>query len=649
MGRIDSGNPDAGLVVLDPLTRERPLKQWLLHPRIAIVAHDLGMVWAAWTLVHWLRYLIWPDSPQLALFTPELAIVMVCQGVVLYFTGLYRGIWRFASLPDLWNITRGTIYGTLSITLALFLFNRLEGVPRSVFVLYPLVLAVLLGGPRLAYRLWKDHRLNFTARPGRMRVLLIGAGSAGEMLARDLRREGDYYPVGFLDDNRKLWGGRLRDLPVFGGVDQLPELIHKQSIEMVIIAIPSANNQQMRRIVEVCEQADVPFRTIPRLQDMMAGRSNFNEIKEVAIEDLLGRDPVSLDWAALGEGLTGRSVMVSGGGGSIGAELCRQIARLAPARLGLIENSEYNLYRIEMELARDFPDLILDAVLGDICDTVLVDRTVERFKPDLIFHAAAYKHVPLLQSQAREAVRNNVVGTRVMASAATRHGVDQFVLISTDKAVNPVSLMGATKRAAEVLCQNWAAQSETRFVTVRFGNVLDSAGSVVPLFREQIRSGGPVTVTHPEVTRFFMTIPEACQLIMQASVTGESGGIYVLDMGEPVRIQYLAEQMIRLAGKEPGQDVEIVYTGLRPGEKLFEELFHEQEPYQPTDHAQIVRARHRSVDWGQLNDQLDNVERQVRVFDEEGLSATLNLLVPEYAIGESGTDPKVVALHSRKA
>jgi len=396
------------------------MKQGLMHPRLAVVVHDLLMVWIAWTVAHWARYLIWPDAPALPLLTRELLVVVACQGAVLSAIGLYRGIWRFASLPDLWNIIRGTLYGTLLIALALFLFNRLEGVPRSVFILYPALLCVLLGGPRLAYRLWKDHRLEFSARPGRQRVLLLGAGSSGEMLARDLRREGEYYPVGFLDDRRSLWGGRLRDLPVFGGIDRLEDIARRQSIDMVIIAIPSASNQQMQRIVEICESSGVPFRTLPRLQDMVSGQSRYNEIKEVAIEDLLGRDPVSLDWDGMREGLTGRSVLVTGGGGSIGAELCRQVARLGPERLVLIEHSEFNLYRIEMELSRDHPGLAFEAILGDVCDAVLVDHVMQRHPPDVVFHAAAYKHVHLLQNQVREAVRNNVLGTREGAAAAVR-------------------------------------------------------------------------------------------------------------------------------------------------------------------------------------------------------------------------------------
>ncbi|MEM9305351.1 MAG: nucleoside-diphosphate sugar epimerase/dehydratase, partial [Pseudomonadota bacterium] len=535
----------------------------LIHPRVAIVVHDLFMVWAAWTLVHALRYSFWPGSPELTWFPREMPIVLVVQALVLHVSGLYRGIWRFASLPDLWNIVRAATVGTVGIGLAMFLLYRLEGVPRSVFVMYPVLLTFLLGGPRLAYRVWKDHRLEFHARPGRsVRVLILGAGRTGDLLARDLRAEGIYYPIGFLDDDRQLRGRKLRGLPVFGTIGELDNWVSEKSVGMVVIAIPSATRAEMRRIVELCEGADVDFRTVPRMQDLVSGHFGSAQLQTVAIEDLLGREPVDLDWEAIRSGCSGRAVLVTGGGGSIGAELCRQIAQLSPARLGIVDQSEFNLYEIEREVRHVFPDLLIEATLADVCDTRAMDRVVGRFRPDIVFHAAAYKQVPLLQAQLREAVRNNLVGTMTMARCAQNHGVSRFVLISTDKAVNPANVMGATKRSAEIFCQLLAeGHTATRFLTVRFGNVLDSAGSVVPLFREQIAAGGPVTVTHPEVTRFFMTIPEACQLILETAAIGDGGQIYVLDMGQPVRIRYLAEQMIRLSGQTPDEDIPIVYTG----------------------------------------------------------------------------------------
>ncbi|HET6545594.1 MAG TPA: nucleoside-diphosphate sugar epimerase/dehydratase [Rhodanobacteraceae bacterium] len=618
-----------------------------IHPRLAVVTHDLVMVWIAWTVISMLRWSLEPNPPALGLFGPEACLVLLAQGLIFWWTGLYKGLWRFASLPDLWNIIRACVLGALAVAITLFLYNRLATVPRTVLALYPLVLAVLLGSPRLAYRYWKDSRLDFIAHAPSERMLVLGAGKAGEALVRDLLRENRYAPVGFLDDNAQLRGARVHGVPVLGTLDQLPQRARETAAEILVIAMPSASNAQMQRVVDLCEACKLPFRTVPRLEDVVAGRSSFNELKEVAIEDLLGRAPVQLDWTAIRTRLSGKRVLVTGGGGSIGAELCRQVARLGAESLTVIELSEYNLYRIEQELRREFPDLLFDACLGDCGDAAGCERAFAGARPQVVFHAAAYKHVPLLQGQVREAFRNNVLGTAVVAETADRHGVDSFVLISTDKAVNPTSVMGACKRVAELFCQNFATRSKTRFITVRFGNVLDSAGSVVPLFREQIRAGGPVTVTHPEISRYFMTIPEACQLILQASVLGDGGEIFALDMGEPVKISYLAEQMIRLAGKQSDRDIAIVYTGLRPGEKLFEELFHPLEHYQDTTHAKIFLAQPRSMSWSLLATQLRQAAIAVRDYDEEGLRRILEQVLPEFAARGSGAGAQVLAFGSR--
>jgi FlaA1/EpsC-like NDP-sugar epimerase len=617
----------------------------ILHPRLAVVLHDLAMVAFAWWLAKILRYTLMQTG--VADFLPlEFPLVLAVQGSVFAWTGLYKGLWRFASLPDLWNIVRACLVGTLGIGLVLFLYSRLEGVPRSMFVLYPIVLSVLLGGPRLAYRFWKDSRIDLFASHKSRRVIVIGAGRAGETLARDLRRDLRYQLVGFVDDDATLRGARVQGAPVLGVIDQLPRLAGEVAAQMLLIALPGASTAQMRRVVDLCQESGVPFRTVPRLDDVVAGRAQFNQIKEVAIEDLLGRDSVELDWTAIRTGISGRSVLVTGGGGSIGAELCRQVARLGAGALVIVENCEYNLYRIERELRAQYPDLVLEACLIDAGDRSAMEELFGRHRPQIVFHAAAYKHVPLLQGQLREAVRNNVLATRVAAEVAEANECERFVLISTDKAVNPTSVMGACKRVAEILCQNFSRQSRTtHFVTVRFGNVLDSAGSVVPLFREQIQAGGPVTVTHPEISRYFMTIPEACQLILQASALGKGGEIFALDMGEPVRIRDLAEQMIRLAGKQPGADIPIVFTGLRPGEKLFEELFDAREEYSATTHAKIFLARSRQVAWDLLCTQLDQLGNAVRSCDGDAMQELISRLLPAFrwnAVQESGD---VVPLH----
>lgn len=618
----------------------------LIHPRIAVVLHDLSMVLLAWFGAKALRLSIVDQSDLLLWSFAELGIVIVVQGLVLFWTGLYRGLWRFASLPDLLNILRAAVLGSLAIGLCLFLYDRMTNVPRSVLLAYPVLLVPLLGAPRLIYRFWKDSRLDLSERGQRRRVLVLGAGRAGEMLVRDLLREGQYLPVGFLDDNRRLRGARVHGIPVLGNMDQLGVLAREVAAEMLLIAMPSADSAQMRRVVEQCEASELAFRTVPRLQDVVSGKATFNELKEVAIDDLLGREPVQLDWTAIRQGLSGKRVLITGGGGSIGSELCRQVARLGASALCVYEQSEYNLYQIHRELQSEFREMELEPVIGDVTDRVACERVLESFRPDLVFHAAAYKHVPLLQRQLRETFRNNVLGTQTLALACDRAKVQTFVLISTDKAVNPANLMGASKRIAELFCQNFARHSSTKFLTVRFGNVLDSAGSVVPLFREQIRNGGPVTVTHPEITRYFMTIPEACQLILQAAVLGQGGEIYALDMGEPIQIRYLAEQMIRLANKLPDQDIQIVYTGLRDGEKLFEELFHEHEAYEETSHQKIFLAQHREVDFERLQQLLVQAAHAVRAFDEDKVRTILCELVPEF--GRLGHDDNVVAIHHTK-
>ncbi|MHB8535991.1 MAG: polysaccharide biosynthesis protein, partial [Sulfuricaulis sp.] len=400
--------------------------------------------------------------------------------------------------------------------------------------------------------------------------------------------------------------------------------------DLIVIALPSATARQIRRIVEICETTKLPFRILPEMQDIVSGRASIKDLRDVKIEDLLGREPVSLDWRAITEANRGKTILVTGGGGSIGAELCRQIARLMPARLIVLERSEFNLYSIDMELRRELPGLPLVSLLGDVNDAVQVEHIMRVYSPAVIYHAAAYKHVPMLEDQARAAMSNNVLGTRTVARLADKYGCESFVMVSTDKAVNPANIMGASKRVAEMYCQGLNARSKTRFITVRFGNVLGSSGSVIPLFQQQIAQGGPVTVTHPEIQRYFMTIAEACQLILQAGVIGRGGEIFVLDMGEPVKIAYLAEQLIRLSGKTPGEDIEIEYTGLRPGEKLYEELFHDAEKLAETSHPKILLAHCRQRDREELEKNFDAIQQACDQGDETALKDIMVELVPEH-------------------
>jgi FlaA1/EpsC-like NDP-sugar epimerase len=617
-----------------------------IHPRTAVVIHDLAVTLLAWWLANTLRYAMLPYGQKLDLLSWQTLIVLGVQAAMFYWTGLYKGLWRFASVPDLWNIARAVIAGAVVIYLALFLYDRVYGISRSVLLIYPVLLAMFLGVPRLAYRYWKDSQLDIFHARHSQRVLVIGAGRAGEALVRDLRRDARYVPAGFIDDDAALRGSRLQGVPVLGGIDRLAELARRVGAEMLLIAMPSADKDQMRRVVGLCEATGLPFRTVPRLDEVVSGRAQFNELKEVAIEDLLGRDPVRLEWNAIRRSLTGQRVLVTGGGGSIGSELCRQIARLGASELTILELSEYNLYRIEQELRAQYPELLLHCLIGDCGDAAACANAFALARPQRVFHAAAYKHVPLLQYQLREAFRNNALTTRTVARQAVQHGADSFVLISTDKAVNPTSVMGACKRVAEIICQGFAEGHGTRFVTVRFGNVLDSAGSVVPLFRRQIAAGGPVTVTHPEISRYFMTIPEACQLILQAMAMGQGGETYALDMGEPIRIRDLAEQMIRLAGKQPGRDVSILYTGLRPGEKLFEELFHPLENYHSTSHPKIFEAAPRRQSETMVTAQVARAAEAVEKFDEETLRHCIGAFLPgfQWEVGDAGRTADVVPL-----
>ncbi|MCU7904587.1 MAG: polysaccharide biosynthesis protein [Candidatus Thiodiazotropha sp. (ex Epidulcina cf. delphinae)] len=602
-----------------------------LRSQAVALGHDVLMVPIAWFLAFWFRYNleVLPASYyQDALLA--LLFVLPIQLTAFLLFGLYRGIWRFASLPDILRILKAVLVGTVVSVALLFVFTRAGGVPRSVPIIYAILLVMLLSGPRLIYRLLKDRNLDLSPS---QRVLIVGSGKAGEMLARDIlrNRRGDYRPVAFVDDKLRRQGREIHGLPVAGTCEAIPELTEKLAIDIIMLAIPSASSRQMRRVVELCEAADAPFRSVPQLNDLMSGNVQINHLRSVSIEDLLGRNPVSLDWQAIDAALSGKTVLVTGAGGSIGSELCRQLAGLKPARLVLLENSEFNLYSIEMELLKAFPDLPLECRLGDITDRPYVENLFARFQPQVVFHAAAYKHVPMLENRLRQAVRNNVLGTRNVAQAADRFGCGVFVLVSTDKAVNPANVMGASKRAAEILCQNLNAHSKTNFITVRFGNVLDSAGSVIPLFRKQIEAGGPVTVTDPRMERYFMTISEACQLIMQTVVLSQGGEIFVLDMGEPVRISYLAEQMIHLSGRTPGADIQIEYIGLRPGEKLYEELFHEKEQLEKTAHEKVFLARHRQVDWQWLTNILEEMSEACESIDSEALKKLLNQLVPEHS------------------
>jgi FlaA1/EpsC-like NDP-sugar epimerase len=502
-------------------------------------------------------------------------------------------------------------------------------VPRSVLVLSPALLVMIMGGSRLAYRGWKERRLGALIPANREPVVVLGATDAAAGLIKELARSPQWQVVGVFDDDRAHHDRQIHGATVYGAIDDLPALQPRLNARHAIIAMPEADHGARRHAMEVARAAGLQVLTVPSFDDLISGRVTVSQIRNVELDDLLGRDPVRLDTAGLREWLGGRTVLVSGAGGSIGAELCRQIARYRPQRIVLLESNEFSLYTVEQEFARRFPDVSVSAVIGDVKDALRMQQLLSAFSPAVVFHAAAYKHVPLMENDnAWQAVLNNVFGTRVLAEAAIAHGVEKFVLISTDKAVNPTNVMGATKRLAELVCQSLQQRGGTRFVIVRFGNVLGSTGSVIPKFREQIAAGGPVTVTHPEITRFFMSIPEAVQLVMQAGLMGGDGEIFVLDMGEPVKIADLARDMIRLSGFDE-KDIRITYTGLRPGEKLYEEVLAADENSLTTPHPKLRIARARPAPQDLL-DQLAPWLARPALPDDAAVREELARWVPEY-------------------
>ncbi|MDO8813666.1 MAG: nucleoside-diphosphate sugar epimerase/dehydratase, partial [Gallionella sp.] len=560
----------------------------------------------------------------------ELTLIWVAplQMLIFWQFGLYRGIWRYASTADLRHIVLAVALSAAVIPLLFWMLRLGLVIPRSVLVINPLLLILLMGGSRFAYRMWKERGLYGGIKLRGEPVLVLGAGDAAASLSKELSKSSDWRLVGFLDDDTGRHGRTLNGIRVLGGLDSLEEWAERLGVSQVIIAMPSSSHQQRKRAIQLCNAAQVKVLTVPSFDDLMSGKVAVSQLRAIELDDLLGRDPVVLDDAGLHGLLTEKVVMVTGAGGSIGSELCRQIARFAPARLVLFEQGEFALYTIEQELQQAFPALEFVCLVGDVRDAARVDEVMRQHQPAALFHAAAYKHVPLMeQHNAWQAIRNNVLGTWTVARAAQRHGVGKFVMISTDKAVNPTNVMGASKRLAEMVCQALQPSGSTRFVMVRFGNVLGSTGSVIPKFREQIARGGPITVTHPEITRYFMSIPEAAQLVLQAGLMGQGGEIFVLDMGEPVKIAELAKDLIRLSGFTE-EEIKIEFTGLRPGEKLYEELLADSEHTLPTPHPKLRIAQARQADAAWLETLLEWTESTT--MPDEQVRAALQDWVPEY-------------------
>ena len=611
----------------------------MLLPRFNIrsllaFTHDVFAAAAAWCIAYWLRFNMDIEEIYLISMLRTLPWVVISQAIIFLWFGLYRGIWRYASLPDLKRILLAVLLAATAVPLAVFMLRINAVVPRSVLVIDPILLFLIMCGSRIAYRLWKEHRMynlaNLQAKP----VIVLGAGDAAVGLVKDLARSHEWRIAGFLDDNPKNHGTLLHGVKVLGRVDELPAIAEKMQIQHAIIAMPKATHAARRRAMNVCISAGVKALTVPSFDDLLSGKVTVSQIRHVELDDLLGRDPVVLDSTGLQELLAGKTILVTGAGGSIGSELCRQISRFRPQRIILFDVSEYALYRIEQEFHSDFSDTAIACAIGDIKNRARIDQVLEQYRPSVVFHAAAYKHVPLMEEQnAWEALLNNALGTYVTAQAAVAHRVEKFVLVSTDKAVNPTNVMGASKRLAEMLCQALQQSSDTRFVMVRFGNVLGSTGSVIPKFREQIEKGGPVTVTHPDIMRYFMSIPEAAQLVLQSAVMGKGGEIFVMDMGDPVKIYDLAKDLIQLSGFGE-EEIKIVYTGLRPGEKLYEELLADEESTLPTPHAKLRIASARPVEMQWLNSVLKWLT-QPQALHGDQVKQELSHWVPEYSLGQN--------------
>jgi FlaA1/EpsC-like NDP-sugar epimerase len=607
----------------------------ILARRMLVMLHDFIAIAVCWWLAYWLRFNL--DIPGLYLegVLHTLPLIFIIYVPTCWFFGLYRGIWRYASMMDMRRIILAVVVASVIATAAVSMF-RLGPVPRSVLILHPVLLVLLMGGSRFTYRAWRDQslygRVVLTSEP----VLVLGSGNAADRLLREMVNLPNWCVVGLLSDDSRRIGQEIQGIKILGPHEDLSTWAEKLSVKRAIVAMPEVSLRRRRQIMELAIQAGLLVMTVPSLEDMLSGKVAVSEVHQVQLEDLLGREPVQLDNAGLRAWLDGQVVLVTGAGGSIGSELVRQLAKFNPRLLILLDVSEYALYLVEQEFLKTYPQVACAFIVGDVKDVTWLDWIFSMYRPSVVFHAAAYKHVPLMEGEnAWQAVRNNVTGSKRLAEAARHYGVDKFVLISTDKAVNPTNVMGATKRLAErVLAamqqERGEGDSGTHFITVRFGNVLGSNGSVIPTFREQIARGGPVTVTHPEIIRYFMLIPEAAQLVMQAGLMGQGGEIFVLEMGEPLRIVDLARDMIRLSGLTENE-IRIEFTGLRPGEKLYEELLTDNEQTLPTPHPMLRVALAEAAPDAEWCCELENWMQEPAPDTNHDVKLRLRQFVPEYS------------------
>jgi FlaA1/EpsC-like NDP-sugar epimerase len=622
-----------------------PHQALMRHRTLIVTVANLLVAVAAYGLAFLLRFdFSIPRWAQDLMFLTAPAAVLI-QYVALYVFKLTRGWWRYVGVSDFVNGLKAVVVGALALATYVILVHRGGSYPRSVILLNAVLVLGLSMGMRLSVRLWRQRfgrgRGVDSAPENRKKLLIIGAGDTGEALLREIRQSNrmNYHVVAFLDDDPRKRGAYINGVPVMDGVDAAPDVVKRHAIDEIVVATPSASGGEMRTIIDVCRTADKPFKVMPATWELLDG-VRLGALREVDVSDLLRRPPVQLDVVAIGRFLKGKRVLVTGAAGSIGSEVCRQVLRQGPRALVCLDHDENALFYLERSLSKQAERIEIKYRLGDITDVAYLEALFSAVKPQVVFHAAAHKHVPMLESNPVEGMRNNVLGTEAVATLAGRHDVEAFVLISTDKAVNPSSVMGASKRIAEQIVRT--LPFETRYTAVRFGNVLGSQGSVVPLLKEQIAAGGPVTITHPDMLRYFMTIPEAVELVIQAGAMGQGDEVFVLDMGEPVKILDLAHDLIALSGLRPGIDIEVVFTGIRPGEKLQEELHLGAETCDRTAHEKILTAKHAALDVQRFQASLAELRRAVAAHDDVAVRRLIPELVPEYQRQRSTTGSNVI-------
>ncbi len=590
---------------------------------------------------------LFPEIFSQPYFWKVLIISSIAHFISFYLAGMYKVIWRFSGLFDLLKIFRGVGMATLLNILILFLATRLENLPRSIFFINAFLLIIFLGGGRFIYRIIADrHKFFHTDKSQFTRVIVVGAGRGGERILREIKNNPELKlnVVGLVDDDPEKRGKTLHNTKVIGQIKDISLLAKKTSAQKIFIAISSASHQQMKEIIKFCRQTSLEIRTLPRPNAIFHDPVGLAQLRALTLEDLLGREPIQLDIGRMRSMIGEKTVLITGAGGSIGSELCLQVLKLGPKRLVLFELTELFLYNLEARLG-NFEDAIFQVipVIGDVRNKNSLERVFIRYRPEIVFHAAAYKHVPMMERNPREAINTNIFGSKNVADLALKYKSEKFVFISTDKAVNPTNVMGTSKRIAEMVCQSLNEMGNTKFISLRFGNVLGSSGSVVPLFKEQIQKGGPITITHPDIKRYFMSIPEACQLIIQAGSFGQGREIFILDMGEPVYIRDLAKEMIRLSGAEK-DEIEIVYTGLRVGEKLYEEMTGQQEVLLSTGHSKVKVIKTSAIPQN-FHILLQELENKISILDSIELKSFLKKLVPEYEIAYDDLDSQNSSMH----